>query len=317
MSNQLELRERLTVMELRVHLWSGERAMSKEDEAKTGIHINAHNRDVIKNASKRLVDPKYLRDFQALKTRIRRIGEHHGLRFLSARAYTDRQLDVAKAKLDAIIEEAEAKKADFIRNVDRYIMEWADKHPDLRHSILKSAPSAEALDEAIQFGYVTYKLAPAADTHEAAEELESHFSGLSHELLAEIGRMASERIKKLSEKTNRDSLQCTTKDVIQRLLDKMYAYSFLDHRIEPFYQHAQAILKSLPITGVIKGQQYIKVFGLLKMLANPDDVLAFSESLMPSKDNLDDPSMTEKTVVPISKPVGSQEPVPVQTGLYF
>ena len=243
--------------------WTG-RARLLHDDIGDSEHLPPQ--ELANLGSKKLVDPRHLRDFSALKRRAERILSRTGTRFLSGWIIAPEKLDEVSSELNNLRAQFEQKKVELLAHYNEIIEEWCALYPDWAASIRKAAHDESYVRRQLQFRWHAFRVQPPAE--EADDQLAEEVGGLADELWRGIAREAEESLETSflgREKVTRKALR-----PLKRIQDKLNSLSFLDDRIQPVAEDIDQILDELPKTGPIEGDELFRIIAILSVLASPE-----------------------------------------------
>ncbi|MCP3858395.1 MAG: DUF3150 domain-containing protein, partial [Phycisphaeraceae bacterium] len=111
-----------------------------------------------------------------------------GIRFLGGYAVPEERLDTVAAELDALGDSFAKERATFVAGYGQAIEDWIALHPQWEAAIRKAVDPASVVESRFGFGYQLYRIAPAENAGNLAEQVE----GLGDSLFGEVARIARE-----------------------------------------------------------------------------------------------------------------------------
>lgn len=260
--------EKLTLIEIDAPIWSGERAIPK-DELKLQLKDkDLKNQSAVKPGKIELIHRDKLAPFKKLRTRAQNRLLGYGTRYMSAIGVPNDLFKTVKAEIDADKAEFLAYKRTFLFNYDTWVNEFAQANPDIQDLILSHKKDVGDVEGLLDFNINVFKIAATEDTEEAKLQLERSTSKLSDGMYGEIALMARKVIRDL-DRDKRQHFSPKIHGTFQDMLKKMRGLSFLDESILPLCEAIDSVLAVLPKKGRIQDQDFITALGLLTTLSDP------------------------------------------------
>jgi hypothetical protein len=264
-TTQFKVMDNIVCLMLEIRLWAGRKKLRQEDIRMTDVDQLPPG-TLASLGSKKICDPKALRVFGMLKARAENLLNKQGVRFLGGWA-------IPEAQASSIIEELRDIQADFIsarvKFLDEYeenIVRWMAEYPEWGDIIQSAIEPKDRVRSKIHFGFTTYKVQPSLQ-EESVNETET--SGkLASRLFWEIARDAKKAWE--TSYAGNESVGQKALRPVRRLISKLEGMIFLDNRISPIVQDAEATLAIMPSKGVIDDQNLKALHALLGILMDPE-----------------------------------------------
>ena len=237
-----KISSKLVLVQHGYELWSGQARLTESD-----FNV-AQGESLLKedvkasSGQKWLIDRAKLAPFQASKKRFITILENCGVRFMGGFAVPASAWDDIHAQLEEEVKTFESLKADFLKDYEAAVREWADAHPKLGASILASAPTLVEVERRIQSGFMGVRLLPVSEAEGPA--LERQLSGLSESLVAEVRTAAACFVRTVMSRSN-DGSTLTSVRQIETIASKLKGLGFLAPGCIPFANLIQRELQGL------------------------------------------------------------------------
>ncbi|MGI9294515.1 MAG: DUF3150 domain-containing protein [Pseudomonadales bacterium] len=252
-------------------LWSGRRRLRAED-----LGLDAEKlppEELASLGSLKLCDPKQLTKLNSLKRAAERDCERVCVRFLGGYATDEKNISDLVAKLGDRKMEFERQAKQFIASLQTEIDGWVAKHPTWENVIRKALPDLGYVAGRLTFEFQLFRVRVAADETDSIENqgLVSATGGLSGQLFKEIEIEARTTWKRSYE--GKDAVGQKALRPVRAIRDKLDALRFIDSRIVPMIGHIENVLGSLPQTGIVEGKDFMAVVGLLRLLADAEQMV--------------------------------------------
>ncbi len=234
--------------------------------------------DVFTDGSVRYIDPAYLRPFQSARVAAMKACRNVGTRFLGNWAIQNHEMSGVIARLEVIAGEVKSAKDKLLADYSMALDELQYQHPDV-------LPYKERFPK---IGYVTDHVAMEVAAWKMVTESEPVFSsdskiqdgvtsavkGLPAGVLAEIAQDVTETWK-----PGRDKASSRIKNLLQRVIKKLNTLSFLGGNLGRIASMTERVLQGLPQEGMIEGDSFVVLSGLLSMLSSPEQMILVAEDL--------------------------------------
>lgn len=261
-TNAVAALENLTVLSLTMPVWSGTKVMTPSELNAAGG--TALPTTLVTNGGKKVIDPKQLNVFSALRRQAHRLLGSQGVAFAGgAYAIPNNLADAIMQKLELIINEYEHARDDFLANYDKYVEEWIAQNPGYE-ALLRAGVLTQAEVEK-KFGayYTTLKL--STSTPRDRERADQVVEDLGSKALDEVSKDAADYARSILTKSevSRRGL-----NRIRLLRDKLYGLGFLSSAITPVVRLIDNVLGKIPMKGDLQGSVASEWKALIMLLAN-------------------------------------------------
>lgn len=269
--------DNVIAVSLGISTWSGRKKLRLED-LKDVDGNKIPPTELASLGSKRIIDPKKIAIFEAIRRRCERALSKIGVRFMGGWAIPEDRLDEITREMKTNRLEFEAEKAMLLCDYEQVVEEWVNAHPGWEDVIRSAITPIERVQAQIQFDWYAFKLvAPENAEAEASSGLANATKGLGGRLLAEI----SEKARETWETSFQGKEQVTRKALrpIVAMREKMEALAFLNPAAAPTIELIDEVLSALPKTGEIKGRDLSSLMGLLNVLSDPDRIREHGQAI--------------------------------------
>ncbi len=260
----------ITLLAPKVCAFGGKAVLSFEDLGAAGTDLP---REIIEPGSKRLLDPKLLRPFATFRKQMHRACGAIGSRadgggYLVPTA----SVPALSARLNDIEKKWNAAKEIFLKGFPDAVEAWASAHDEdgWGSKIRSAVPTVAELEQRIVFK-VRYR-SFGAPTDEAAEAVGD--GGISDEL----GELPTRIVEELAFDAAETYLKAkgaeALKSCLERCVEKLSAWSWLDTRVENLNTSISKFLAATPANHKEWDDlQELTARSLIQMLSNPANVL--------------------------------------------
>ena len=227
--------------------------------------------DVFSKVNIRVCDSAHLNAVVSGRRRGERACLAKGTRFCGAFAVGDSELPNLLKELAAIQKGVLSAKQDIISNWDKWVKDWAAKHPSESAEILLAAPSAASLQNSIGASIRVYKVQTQLDALAAAgveDGLLTEAGGLAVNIAREIAQAAKDAWKGEAFASQR------IRNPLAKIRDKAKSLQFIDKRLLNVVDLIDTALATMPREGKIEGRDYLALSGLFGVLSQPDLLLS-------------------------------------------
>jgi len=255
----MQILDRLVAVNLDVRIWSGRKKLTAED---LSIGADVPPEDLVSLGSKRVCDPEAIKVFHRLKKQAERVCLGGGMRFLGGYAIPEDRTETVAAELDALGETFAKERANFVAGYGEAIEDWIALHPQWEAAIRKAVDPASVVESRLGFGYQLYRIAPAENAGNLAEQVQ----GLGDTLFGEVAGIAREIDKSF---VGKDGLSQRALSTFRRIREKLGCLSFVDYRVQPVLESLEDWLARVPGKGLVTGALFNEGFGLMLIVSDP------------------------------------------------
>ena len=252
---------------LNTSIFHGRKKLRKEDLAANGVDVDLLPPGTLATlGSKRIISPKTIAIFIALKAEADRLCLQHGVRFMGGYAIpNDKSAELISA-LSEVKTKFEDARVNFLNVYDAEVENWIATNPPEWAAVIRAAVEPIShLRRNISFNFAAMTM--GAPENIPVNGLEEEISGLFGQLCHEI-RVAA---RQAYETSFIGKLEVTRKALrpLKSIREKLAGLAFLDPSIADTLLIIDATLDKIPKTGAIKGCELNMVAGLLgRQLAN-------------------------------------------------
>ena len=305
MSNKCKDLSNLSIVNLDFDLWSGQ-AKLKDDDLIIGNGGEIPPKELASLGRKRLIDPKMLNPFHALKTRAETICLTHGMKFLNSSIYAipkDR-IGLVDEGLKKIEPEMKMLVDDFLSKYQKGVDEWASANPNYAQAIRLAAPSDSSIRSRFGFEYDIINVSSSADTNDATDKLSKRVEKLDSDLMEEVANDATNFFTK--NLSGRDGCSVRTRQTLKRIRDKVDGLSFLNSAFLPLVNLLDETITGYDVhrdkKGLIQGSFFYQVIAVTLIMSDPEKIKAYANGSV-------DPSLMASEMMPGSEYI---QPTPHQ-----
>jgi len=272
--------QKLVVINLDFHLWSGNKKLRKEDLKNLGIDVDRLPPEALSSlGSKHICNPKELRTFQTLKRTAEKFCEEVGSGFLKGYTVPERDLPRVVEKLDKLVEEFNQAREVFLSRYDQIIQEWLESYSDYRHIIEPFITPKGDVAAQLTADYQMFRVADVSEVKgEYNARLHSAIGGLANTLFRETAKVANNLWKQSIESKSR--FREGTLKQLSKLHTKLEGLSFLDSRIVPLAALIESQKESVvPENGWVTGESFYRIAGLVWMLKDEERLAEYANNI--------------------------------------
>lgn len=293
-----------------LRIWSGTAQLRRSTDLKE-VAEKLPPREMVSDGRKMLIDTKHLAPFQAIRKRLERLFLKYGFRLMpDSWAIPESDLKEVMEQIDELKTEFESEIPDFVLSLPRLYAEQQGRFPEWADQLKSSSPEPDYVETRMKFRVCIYKLAKPAE--DANDGLKDSYDGLINSavpaLLEDLAGKASTLLSgPLGTKLIVGQQQA---NMVRRLVERLHAFSFLDHRVGAAADGLAAMLDIVPHQGKLT----VSESAVLRVVA---EQLTDSEGLLQQLDaSCDDEEQesTQPTVVPTIPNTPSVLDAPTQTG---
>lgn len=277
-ASDLGIINRLLAVNLRVSIWTARKKLRPQDLGDAELPPD----DLASLGSKKICDPGALKIFNTLKARAIGVLDHYGLQFLGGWAIPeDRAIEVHQ-RLDAIEQEFNEAKEDFLNNYHRNVQDWINRQNEWSAIIEDSVESVDYVSSRIGFQSRFYSVSMPGMTGDGTDALGDGFQ----EEVAGFGRALFDDVAQAATAAWRNSFKGQEKvshkalSPIRKIYDKLNSFSFVDPAVLPIAEIIKTALESLPKRGYIEGLPLIQFQGLVSLLRDREALADLAERRM-------------------------------------
>ncbi len=267
--------DQVVAVNLNINIWSAKTKLRPEDFS----HADLPPGNLASLGSKKVCDPKELRIFATLKSRAVSLLDKHGIRFLGGWAIPEKLSAEISNGLDAIANEFEESKKQFLQKYDQSVQDWIKQNPGWEQIIANSIVSKQYVSSKIGFSYQMFRVAPTAgDQNQSVKTgLTSAVEMLPDTLLDDIAKTAKDALNKSylgKSEVTRKAL-APLKNIFQKLSD----LSFIEPNVVPVGVLIHRAIERIPLRGAISGDLLMMLNGLLMLIMDKTVLVASAKNL--------------------------------------
>ncbi|MEA3240908.1 MAG: DUF3150 domain-containing protein [Pseudomonadota bacterium] len=287
MTQQVKVLDNLFLIENNTRFWSGTSRITEDYLKSLGIDIetllNKDNNDetATLGGTVKIIDPKHLRSFHALRKRVERYLQSVGVRFLGGYATPLDRKDAISQCLSTFKADYDTILADFTRDYQFNLNNWAYLHPEWKNLILQVAPDTSSVERRFKFDWNEYQIKPVSDGDDGDDKDETAQSPAEAKILNSLSDNLFDEIaddaRKLWERLQgRKSVKSVSINPLRQMNVKLAGLCIIDPRIEPVAQAIKEVLSfadmAIQDKKEIDSLNLAAINGLLLLLSNPDNV---------------------------------------------
>jgi hypothetical protein len=227
--------------------------------------------DILSDGRKRIIDPLRLAPLFNCRRRVERLLARHGVPFLGAMLVPEEKFGEIDTELTAIEAEFNAAVDALVADLPSAYAEWEAKHPEWVHFLRTNRLSGPEIRARCQFRVAAFR-------PEALPTCPERSVSARDAVPAVLADIAGEANRLLDLIRGRQEVTQKVRKGLERLIGKLFGFSILDVRIAPCVEGLRATAGSLPKEGPIGGASLMILMGLLRLMADPERLLAHGEA---------------------------------------
>jgi len=285
-TKQEKVLDNLFLIENNTRFWSATARITEDYLQSLGVDINTLLNRVDSTddtatigGTVKIVDPKQLRPFNALRKRVERYLQTVGVRFLGGYATPLTRKDEISQNLSDFKAEFDLLLKDFIQNYRFNLNDWTYKHPEWKNLILQMAPDVNSIERRFKFDWNEYQIKPVSSNDNEDDEAavspaeEKILNSLSDKLFDEIAKDAHDLWIRLQ---GRKTVKSVSINPLRQMYVKLAGLCIINPVIEPVVQAINETLcfadTSIQDHREVDALNLAGINGLLLLLSNPDSV---------------------------------------------
>jgi len=264
-----------------IEIWSGTVRVHRDDDlAQAAEHLPPST--IVSDGRKRLVRKETLRTLLAIRKRVDRLLHSKGFTFMGGIAVPESRCQEIEDQLPKLeVEFAQALDV-LCANLQKEQASLRDEFPEWADMLKRSELSEQVVRSRCSFRVVPLRVAPpdSSISASAAKRFDSIAGAALPVLLKDVAADA-EVIYRDSFK-GKSRVSAKTAAMVERLVEKLQAFSFLDPRVAPMSSALLANMQSIPSTGYLSIPETASVVMVLNTLSDPETLLEQGASFIPT-----------------------------------
>lgn len=263
-TNKKSSSQLLCVVQLDFRQWTGMTVLSSDD-----FHLGdggslPPSEAIGDLGSKRICDPKLLKEFAQIKKRAVRLLESYGVQDFGGYAIPLERSKEVLEQLQALKDAYNDRKADFVASYNESIEEWIAANPQFADNIRAGVISRAEVETRIYADFNVFRIQPVSDEQAAA--FEAKVNSLGEKLIDSVVKTADELYKN----SFQGRMECNAKILspLKRIRERLDGLSFLDSKIQPIISMIDATLQGIPKEGPYKGNEFYRLMTCCLILAD-------------------------------------------------
>ncbi|MBK8534585.1 MAG: DUF3150 domain-containing protein [Candidatus Competibacteraceae bacterium] len=277
------LANELVFVNLDISCWSGKKSLTPEDLGLDRSQLPPET--LVSLGEKQLIHPAALREFTTIRSAAHRHCLAVGTRFMGGYA-----IPVAKAQglldqLTGLEQRYQAARTTFLDTYDTQLATWANQQPPEWQKLIREAlVPAEYVGGRLHFAVQAVRFdapSPQVITHPG---LENALSGLSGQILSEIGQQARETLEASFQ--GKTTVTRRALSPLKALRDKLEGLSFVDSGFRAVVLEIDRLLASVPAHPPISGRVLEGLRQFLCLASQPQGLQTWAAQALPVVDEL-------------------------------
>ena len=264
----------LVLITSNTRIWSGGPKLTREEdlsEVKDRLPPSA----MVTDGRKNLVKPSALAPFHAIRKRLERLLRSEGYPLMSdAFAVPVTELDRILKKIDELESEFNAEIPVFLDALPQHYQAQIDEFPDWADQLRSGQLTRTQIASRLQFSVGVFKMAPP-DADDAGSSRNRQYTNIVNGAVPALLNDLADKAQQLLKGPIGQRL-CVTQTQhaqVRRLVEKLDAFGFLDHRVGPTAAALDDMLSVIPATGPLSAGNTAVLRVVIQQLADPDTLL--------------------------------------------
>lgn len=223
----------------------------------------------------RYIDPKHLRPFTTARQAAWRACRARGVRFRDGFGIGDEALPGLLRELEKIGNDLNAAKERVVRQWPELLLQWEQQHPEIKPFSSKFPPQHYA-EKHIGFAVSVMKIQPAEfKLTNVTDGIQCEIQGLAARVLDEIAQDVKETwcpkpVRGSIAAPREKATQKIINGLLLRVVEKARSLSFIGGgRLAELATFIETTINKLPREGVIEGNNFLVLSGLMSILESP------------------------------------------------
>lgn len=266
----------LVIFTTDLRIWSGGVKLTREEDlsnVKHGLPPTA----LVTDGRKNLVKPTALAPFHAIRKRLERLLSKRGFRLMLTAdgfAVPEAESEETLKEIDALEQEFADLVPAFLKELPQHYEDLIDDFPDWRVVLERGRLTEAKVASRLKFAVGVYKIA-SPDPGNAGSKLSRQYTHVINGAVPALLHDVAEKAKALL-KGPIGSRVCVTQaqhGSVRRLVERLNAFSFLDHRVGPAAEALLGMLNCVPLNGPLSPGNSAVLKIVVESLSDPETVL--------------------------------------------
>lgn len=264
----------LVIFTTDLRIWSGAVKLTREEDL-SNVKDNLPPTAMVSDGRKNLVKPSVLAPFHAIRKRLERLLCRQGFRLMAdAHAIPESESEAVMKEIDVLEQEFNDLIPGFLNDLPRHYEEQIDEFPAWREVLFNGRLKEATVAQRLKFSVGVYKITSPDPSNEASK-LNRQYANVINSavpaLLEDIAAKAQVLLKGPIGQRN-----CVTQSQhssARKLVERLNAFSFLDHRVGPTADALLSMLDGVPSLGPLSLGNSAVLKIVVESLADPDTLL--------------------------------------------
>ncbi len=255
-----------------LRIWSGGVKLTREEDL-TEVASKLPPKGMVSDGRKMLVRPAALAPFHAIRKRLERLLGRVGFKLMpDAWAIPETDCENFLTEVEELESEFNGLIPDFLVSLPRHYAEQEQEFPEWALQLRFGHLTPEQVESRMRFQVGMYRISPPADGNSRLNRrYDDVVNGAVPALLTDVADKAT----KLLEGAIGRKLTCTQahKGQVERLVDRLDAFSFMDHRVGPTASALRSMMGCIPALGPLTPGNTAVLRVICEQLADPATAL--------------------------------------------
>lgn len=277
------LANELVFVNLDISCWSGKKSLTPEDLGLDRSQLPPET--LISLGEKQLIHPEALREFTTIRSAARRHCLAVGTRFMGGYAVPKTQAQGLLDRLTVLEQRYQIVRAVFLDTYDTQLAAWANQQPPEWQKLIREAlVPADYVGGRLGFAVQAVCFSAPPPQVVAHPGLDNALSGLSGQILSEIGQQARETLEASFQ--GKTTVTRRALSPLRALRDKLEGLSFVDSGFRVVVRELDRLLATIPARSPISGRVLEGLRQFLCLASQPQGFQTWAAQATPIVDDL-------------------------------
>lgn len=155
--NNVTLLRDCVVVRIDIASWTGKAKLTRADIPES---VDLPPEDIALLGQKRLINPNTLREFGKIKSRVIRLMDRYGAKFLSGWLVDGQYVNELAGQIGELKKEYDEARDNFLRTYTDEVESWMQQHPRWRSILDTVIPDPAKMESKFHMGWQIYKIEP-------------------------------------------------------------------------------------------------------------------------------------------------------------
>lgn len=264
----------LVIFTTDIRIWSGGVKLTREEDL-SNVKDNLPPTAMVSDGRKNLVKTTALAPFHAIRKKLERLLTRQGFRLMAdAHGIPETESEAVMKEIDVLEQEFNDLIPAFLNDLPRHYEEQIEEFPEWRE-VLEAGRLKEAnVASRLKFSIGVYKIT-SPDPNNTSSKLNRQYANVINSAVPALLNDIAAKAQALLNGPIGQRV-CVTQaqhGSVRRLVERLNAFSFLDHRVGPTADALIGMLDCVPHTGPLSPGNSAVLKIVVESLADPETVL--------------------------------------------